>query len=316
MGQEKMMIKVFLAILETFVMFGIGAWLFHKKWLTEEASRVMSKIVLDVFFPFLTFATITTQFKKEDFSELWIMPVSGFMLMFVSFFLGWGMKHCMKVKTKERLGTFHHICTINNYIFLPLIVLENIYPASRHVALLLIMNVGSTVGLWTVGMIAFQGEINFKKVFQSFYSINVIAVAIALLWLFSPIPIPSLLKSVSLKLGNMAVPLMLIVIGGALYRCAGQMFDHKFDLFYLTVARLIIIPVVIILILKYFVLKFFPIPADMIEVLMVVVLMPAASSSVVMAKEYGGAEDFAGATIVFTTLLSMATIPLLLGLVV
>lgn len=307
------MLKVFLAILETFVMFGLGAWLFHRKWLTEEASKSLSKVVLDVFFPFLTFATITTQFKKEDFSELWIMPVAGFMLMFVSFFFGWGLKYCMKVKTKERMGTFHHICAINNYVFLPIIVLENIYPASRHVALLLIMNVGSTIGLWTVGIIAFQGQINFKKVFQTFYSINVIAVVIALAWLFSPVPIPQLLKSVSLKLGNMAVPMMLIIIGGALYRCAGKMFEHKFDLFLISVVRLVLIPVIIILMLKFIVLRFFPIPQDMAEVLMIVVLMPAASSSVVFAKEYGGAEDFAGAAIVATTLLSLATIPLLLN---
>lgn len=310
------MFKVFLAILETFVMFGLGAWLFHRKWLTEEASKSLSKVVLDVFFPFLTFATITTQFKKEDFSELWIMPVAGFMLMFVSFFFGWGLKYCMKVKTKERMGTFHHICAINNYVFLPIIVLENIYPASRHVALLLIMNVGSTIGLWTVGIIAFQGQINFKKVFQTFYSVNVIAVVIALAWLFSPMPIPQLLKSVSLKLGNMAVPMMLIIIGGALYRCAGKMLEHKFDLFLISVVRLVLIPVIIILMLKFLVLRFFPIPQDMIEVLMVVVLMPAASSSVVFAKEYGGAEDFAGAVIVLTTLLSLISIPLLLHFMV
>lgn len=310
------MFKVFLAILETFIMFGIGAWLFYRKWFTEEASKSMSKVVLDVFFPFLTFATITTQFKKEDFSELWIMPVAGFMLMFVSFFFGWGLKHCMQVKTKERMGTFHHICAINNYIFLPLIVLENIYPAGRHAALLLIMNVGSTIGLWTVGIIAFQGKMNFKKVFQTFYSVNVIAVVIALAWLFSPMPIPQLLKSVSLKLGNMAVPMMLIIIGGALYRCAGKMLEHKLDLFFISVVRLVIIPVVIILLLKFFVLNFFPIPQDMIEVLMVVVLMPAASSSVVLAKEYGGSEDFAGAAIVLTTLFSLGTIPLLLNIFV
>jgi predicted permease len=44
--------------------------------------------------------------------------------------------------------------------------------------------------------------------------------------------------------------------------------------------------------------------------------MPAASSSVVIAKEYGGSEDFAGATIVLTTLLSLASIPLLLNFMV
>lgn len=310
------MLKVFLAILETFVMFGIGAWVYHRKWMNEESSKAISKVVLDVFFPLLTFATITTQFRKEDFHDLWIMPVAGVMLMCVSFFFGWGLKYCMKFKTKERMGTFHHICAINNYIFLPIIVLQNLYPEGRHVALLLLMNIGSTVGLWTFGIVAFQGEINIKKLLQTFYSVNIIAVVVGLVWLFSPIPIPALLKNVSLKLGNMAVPMMLIIIGGALYRCAGKMFEHKFDLILISLVRLAIIPVIVIVILKYFVLKFFPIPQDMAEVLMIVVLMPAASSSVVFAKEFGGAEDFAGAAIVLTTILSLATIPLLLHFLV
>lgn len=307
-----MMLKVFFAILETFIMFGIGAFLFHRKWLTEDASKSLSKIVLDVFFPFLTFATITTQFQKEDFSELWIMPLAGFLLMFVSFFFGWGLKYGMRCKTKERLGTFHHICAINNYIFLPIIVLQNIYPSSRHVALLLIMNVGSTIGLWTVGVIAFQGKTSLKKIVQSICSINVYAVIISLIWLFLPVPIPQMVKSVSLKLGNMAVPMMLIIIGGALYRCASKMLHNKFDVFYLSFIRLMLIPAIIIAALKYVVLRYFPIPVDMMEVLMVVVLMPAASSSVIFAKEFGGSEDFAGASIIMTTILSLGTIPLML----
>ncbi len=307
-----MIFKIFLAILETFVMFGIGAWLYHRKWFNEESSAHLSKIVLDVFFPFLTFATITTQFSKKDFNELWIMPVAGFALMFAGFLFGCLFKYGMKNKTPERLGTFHHICAINNYVFLPIIVLENIYPDSRHVALLLIMNVGSTVGLWTLGIIAFQGKTSFKNILKSVFSINILAVIIALIWLFSPVPIPDILKNVSLKLGNMAVPMMLIIIGGALYRCAGTMLTNKFDLFYLSLVRLIIIPVILILILKYLVLQYLPIPQDMIEVLAVVAVMPAASSSVIFAKEFGGSADYAGASIVITTLLSLATIPLLL----
>ena len=107
---------------------------------------------------------------------------------------------------------------------------------------------------------------------------------------------------------------MLIIIGGALYRCAGKMLANKFDLFYLALIRLIIIPVILILILKYLVLQYLPIPQDMVEVLAVVAVMPAASSSVIFAKEFGGSEDYAGASIVITTLLSLATIPLLLYL--
>ena len=48
----------------------------------------------------------------------------------------------------------------------------------------------------------------------------------------------------------------------------------------------------------------------MYEVCIVVALMPAASSSVLIAKRYGGCPDFTGQAILVTTLLSLLTIPL------
>ena len=44
--------------------------------------------------------------------------------------------------------------------------------------------------------------------------------------------------------------------------------------------------------------------------------MPAASSSVLVARQYGGDYEFAGQAIIVTTILSLATIPLLMRLFV
>ena len=55
-----------------------------------------------------------------------------------------------------------------------------------------------------------------------------------------------------------------------------------------------------------------PLEPDAFETAAVVAAMPAASSSVLVAQQYGGDYEFAGQAIIITTVLSLATIPLLL----
>ena len=57
-------------------------------------------------------------------------------------------------------------------------------------ALLLLMNVGSTVGFWTIGVMTFTGGGTVGQTLRSIFSINVAAVAAALLVCFLRIPIP------------------------------------------------------------------------------------------------------------------------------
>ena len=175
----------------------------------------LSRLTLDLFFPLLTFSTITRNFDPSNLSELWLMPVLGIAIMLVGAVIGHYLKRFLRDKTPARLGTFHHICAINNYVFLPIIILQNVW-GERHVALLLLMNVGSTIGFWTIGVMTFTGGGTLGKALRSIFSINVAAVVAALLVCFLGIPIPEPLAYSIRYLGDITVPFMLVVIGVAL----------------------------------------------------------------------------------------------------
>ena len=70
---------------------------------------------------------------------------------------------------------------------------------------------------------------------------------------------------------------------------------------------MILLPIAIIMMLKLL-----PIPEDIFRVLAVVSLMPVSSSSVLVARRYGGDIDLASQAIIITTLLSIVTAPLML----
>ena len=303
------MLQTFLAILETFIIFGIGAFLTKRKVLDEKGIVQISNLTLDILFPLMTIGSVTRNFKAAELMDLWILPAMGFGMMAFGMGLGMIFSRIMAYGTKERKAMFQHFCTCNNYLFLPLIVLDNLW-GDKYVSLLLMMNIGSTIGFWTLGIAAFGGA-SLKETMRNIFSVNLCAVAIALLMVSLSIPLPNVLGKVCNTLGNAAVPLVLIGIGAAIYNSLGKFRKHLFDVFYLSIVRLVLLPIALIMMLKML-----PIPQEMFRVLAVVALMPVSSSSVLVARRYGGDLDFASQAIVITTALSIFTAPLMLMLLV
>jgi predicted permease len=167
------------------------------------------------------------------------------------------------------------------------------------------MNIGSTVGLWTIGIALLAGG-DWNRAVKNIFGINQLAVALALLLCFCHIPVPDICLNIFNKLGNCSVPLILMLIGASIYTTA-YVFKDKWDMFYMTVVRLVILPLCIIGILKLL-----PLPEAVYKVAFVVAAMPVSASSSVITRRFGGSPEFAGQAIIFTTIASAVTIPLLL----
>jgi predicted permease len=252
----------------------------------------------------LAFSSITSTFDPSQLNELWMLPVFGFGLMFSGGVLGFAFRYGMRNRKDERMITFHHFCAINNYVFLPLIILQSLW-GDKYVALLLIMNIGSTLGFWTVGVGILSGGC-IKRTIRNIFSINLLAVVLALSFCFLKIPVPEIAANVFSKIGGAAVPLMLIIIGAAVYNSAHHLLKNKWDIIYLSLVRLVLIPLILV-----YILKLLPLPLPVFRVVFVVSIMPVSSSAVVFMRRFGGNPDFAAQAAVVTTLLSILTIPLM-----
>jgi malate permease and related proteins len=299
-----MLVKIIYAIIEMFCMFGVGALAMRLKFIEKEDLSKLGRLVIDIMFPMLAFSSITSKFDPSQLNELWLLPVFGFALMFSGGILGFAFRYGMRNRKDERMITFHHFCAINNYVFLPLIILQSLW-GDKYVALLLIMNIGSTLGFWTVGVGILSGGC-IKRTLKNIFSINLLAVMLALAFCFLKIPVPELAANVFSKIGGAAVPLMLIVIGAAIWNSAHHLLKNKWDIIYLSLVRLIIIPLILVCILKLL-----PLPLEVFRVVFVVSIMPVSSSAVVFMRRFGGNPDLAAQAAVVTTLLSILTIPLM-----
>ena len=306
------MVKIIYAIIELFCMFGVGALAMRLKFIEKDDLSKLGRLVIDIMFPMLAFSSISSKFDPTQLNELWMLPVFGFALMFSGGLLGFAFRYGMRNKQDERMITFHHFCAINNYVFLPLIILQSLW-GPKYVALLLIMNIGSTLGFWTVGVGILSGGC-IKKTLRNIFSVNLLAVVLALSFCFLKIPFPELASNafskliinVFSKIGAISVPLMLVIIGAGIWNSAHHLLKNKWDIIYLSLIRLVIIPLIVVSILKLL-----PLPQDVFRVVFVVSIMPVASSAVVFMRRFGGNPDLAAQAAVVTTLLSILTIPLM-----
>lgn len=299
-----MLVKIIYAIIELFCMFSVGALAMKVKFIEEKDLSKLGQLIIDIMFPMLVFSTITAKFDPSQLNELWMLPVFGFGLMFSGGILGFAFRYGMRNRKDERMITFHHFCAINNYVFLPLIIIQSLWGA-KYVALLLIMNIGSTLGFWTVGVGILSGGC-IKRTIRNIFSVNLLAVVLALSFCFLKIPVPQIVTNVFDKIGGAAVPLMLIVIGAGIYNSAHHLLKNKWDIIYLSLVRLILIPLILVNILKLL-----PLPLEVFRVVFVVSIMPVSASAVVFMRRFGGNPDLAAQAAVVTTLLSILTIPLM-----
>jgi hypothetical protein len=299
--------KVFLAIIETCVLFAVGGGALRLGYIGRDDIGRWSRFTFNVFTPCLTFSAIAGGLGRNELTELWIMPVAGFAMMAAGALLGFLLRPLLRCRTRERAATFLHICAINNYIFLPLIVIDNVFGFGRHAALLMVMNVGSTVGFWTIGVVTLTGvrRETLIDAAKQIFSVNIVAVAAAVATVLWHIPVPAPAMKIVKTLGTLAVPLTIILTGAALYRDARGLLAHKADVAIVAAVRLAVIPAVFIAILKLL-----PLPREVYEVCFVVALMPAAVSSALVARLYGGDGEFASQSVVVTTLLALGSVPL------
>lgn len=301
------LLKVVLAILETFAFFGIGAFAVMRKILDKDSMKGVSSFAINVLTPFLIFSSITGNFTKEDLLTAWIYPLLGFLMMVLHGFFGYLFLPALRHNTAERKATFLHMAVVNNFLYLPLIVVDYIW-GGKTVAALLLCSVGSTFGQWTIGIAVMAGN-DVKRMLKILISSNSIAVVVSVLYLLQPYRLPGSVANFLGKTGSLAIPMCMIFIGASIYLSRSRWGAHISDVFVTTFIRILVIPVLTLL-----VLRFLPLPETAYHVACVLAVMPASAGSVLIMREYGGDVDFAGQLILSTTLLALVTMPLLLAL--
>ena len=300
-------VKVVLAVAETFGFFFIGVLAVMRKMVTRESLPGFSRFAINVLTPFLVFSSVAGKFSREDLCTAWIYPAAGFLMIALHALFGYMLLPFFTSRKPERRATFLHMAAMNNYVYLPIIIIGHLWPG-KAVAALLLWSVGSTLGQWTIG-IGVMAVNDVKKLCKNLLSPNTFAVLLGIAALLLPWRIPAAVMNFCGRIGDLAIPLCLILIGSSLWLSRKGWGNCPGELAYTTVVRLIIIPLLTLLLLN-----FIPLPEIARNIAYVLAVMPVSCASVLIVQEYGGDGDFAGQIVLSSTLFGLLTMPLLLAL--
>ena len=269
----------------------------------------MTNLVVNLVLP----CNILYAFSNADasaFRSMLVVVVMAFLVQLVWYLLS---KVLWRDMPGDRRGGMRYAFQFSNCGYLGNPVIEGLYGAQGLVyASVFLLPV--RLFMWSVGLECFQEEAgSFRKTIRRALTHPcVLATILGVVWMFFPIKLPDFLYNTISGFNQCLTPLTMLVIGFIMAETDLRKMFCK-DLFVITALRLLIQPMLVLAVCRLLNLE-----TLVAEVVTVLVSMPVANTTALLASQHDCDYTFASNVVVFTTLVSMITIPiygLLVGVV-
>jgi predicted permease len=210
---------VLASVLQIFLLLGVGAVARGVNWLTDEADQSLSKLLLHVLTPCLIFDKVVGNPALQDLRNLLVAPLWGFGITLGCMFIARLFAPLAGLRDAPSRGTFGFVTGFNNYGYFPIPLVAALYGAdSRTMAVLLIVNTGVELVLWTAGILFLTGHGDknaWKRVLNAPLAAMVLAIVVSVT--HTEAWVPGFLRKAIHLLGECCIPMGLLFVG-AVYK--------------------------------------------------------------------------------------------------
>lgn len=285
-----------------FVYMMIGYVACKKEYFDQEFGKKLSWLVVNVANPMLAISAVVNneeQIAKKDFYVTVLLAIC-----FYAFFLILAqiLPRLIGVQ-KSDIGVYKMMTTFNNIGFMGFPVIAAAYGNGAliyAVPFSIMFNI--LCYTWGIQTLCGGGE---KGNWKRIINIGTISGIISIVLFFMQIPVPKMICSLSAGLSNLTGPLSMLVIGISI--AAMELKDLFTDVKLLKFAliKLLAVPVAAMLLVCQVIDN-----RLICEVFLVMMATPAASMCVMLSQQYGGDYELAAKGVALTTILSVATMPI------
>ena len=284
-----------------FLMILIGAGMRKIQIVTTEGRRSMTNLVVNLIHP----SNILYAFSKADasaFRSMLVVVAMAFLIQLAWYLLS---RVLWRGMDESRRGVMRYAFQFSNCGYLGNPVIEGLYGAPGLVyASVFLLPV--RLFMWSVGLECFQkgaGSLR-KTIERALTHPCVVATILGVVWMFFPVGLPDFLYNTISGFNQCLTPMTMLVIGFIMAETDLKKMFCK-DLFVITVLRLLLQPLAVLAACRLLNLE-----TLVAEVVTVLVSMPVANTTALLASQHDCDYTFASNVVVFTTLVSMITIPL------
>lgn len=307
---------IFEKMLTLLLLMTVGYFFYKLNWVTDNGTSLISKIVLNVANPAMMItAGLSSSTSISNMTLLYTLFTAIFFYAFLLVTAPLVVKIFRIPVT--RAGTFKYMYVFGNVGFMGIPLITSVY-GSEYALLLSIFNFCFNILAYTYGinLIKKEAAINSSEKdelqpgtsfqLKSIINAGTVGCLIALFCFFTKLQVPDFLSDTLERLGNLAAPLSMFVIGSSIaaMELKELVTDLHLDLFILV--RMLVLPIIGIMLLKVFISS-----ELLLRVFYVVISVPFATTSVIMAQEYGGDKVSASRGVALSTILSVITLPVI-----
>jgi predicted permease len=211
---------IFIIVLESvLVLLGIGVigfWIARRNIIPENVLGFLSTLALDIALPCTVFASIMVNFSPSEFPNWWQLPLWWLLFTAIALILTLLTRYISDKNTRAEfsIGIFYQ-----NGIFFPLIILSGIFGTSTpYIAQLFIFIMFHPTLFFSTYHLFFkkaQEAVRWNRVLNPVLIVTFVAIIIQLVDVKDYLP--EFIVSIFEILGGMALPLVMIILGGSLY---------------------------------------------------------------------------------------------------
>lgn len=295
--------SVIVSVLPVYLLIIGGALLRKSNILKPEHDDGVMRVIYNAMFPcFILDKILGHEVLRQGHVVAWGMGL-GFLLPLLGIAIGWLVGGLVGLERGTGKRTFAISAGIQNFGFTAIPVVAILWGGGT-LALLFIHNIGVEIAIWTAGVMIMSGDRGFslKKLLNG----PVIAVAIGMLLVSLKLDdkVTGPVREAMSMLGIGTFPLAILITGASMADLVASERPSMRMIAASIVVRIILSPALILA-----AAKFLPVPVELKQILVVQAAMPAAMSTVLLARLYGGRPAIAVQVIIVTTLVSIGSLP-------
>jgi predicted permease len=297
-------LTVVIAIATLFVLIAVGFGARKYTLIKDKHIHLISHILVNVSLPALTIASMQVPETAKTMGivdQMIVVAVAYYLAAFA-----FGLLLCRFLPTTpEEKGVFQFMLVFPNTMFMGIPVALAVL-GQTSLFYVILFNVPFyflvfTLGVWLLAR-GRPGKIDLKILLSPGLVAAIVGLALFLFQYHLPTPVQSGLELI----GSATTPLAMIVVGAMLATLPLSRLAGDWRIYLTTALRLVIFPVAAFLILSPFVSDHL-----LLGVAALMIAMPVAANSVLLSEEYGVDATLASQGVFISTVLCLATIPLL-----
>ena len=281
----------------------VGVFCYHQKMIDEELNKKLSDLVLMVFTPILLFTSFQTEYDRSLLKGLFVATV----LSLVSFAVIWGISKLVIRGQDPDTACVEHIALMySNCGFIGIPMAQGLF-GSEGVMYMTAYVAAANFLLWSHGVIVMSGKADRRSVKKVFTSPTILAIVAGVLCFLFQIQIPEMAEEPLEMIAGMNTPMAMIVAGVNIAQTDLLQCLKRWRLYWLCAVRLLVMPAVLVGIFLLF-------PGQsMVKTIMVLAsACPAGVTGSLFAVRYGKDAGYASELFALSTVLSVATVPLMM----